>query len=190
MAPKRTEKSAGCCESYWAEINPFQPWWLVHDSSGHKIDIPESFAPAGPMTIIGKLITTAIALSALLVGLLATPSIRFFFAYWTNVSLLLTVFYLLLSFLNTMFPARIQQPSEKVTGRVKWTWILFVAGVHGQVRVLLVLVGSSRKLGRVVLLSLSASSKPNKLSLSLYRSCSSWRHCCTGLPSTIRTRLY
>ena len=134
-APQRIEKTAGCCASYWAEINPFQPWFLVQDSSGYKIDIPEAFAPAGPMTIIGKLITTGIALATFVVGLFSTSSIIFFFAYWTNVTLVLTIFYLLLSFVNTMHPSQIQQPLESVRGRAKWTWILFVAGVHGQVRV-------------------------------------------------------
>jgi len=132
MAPKRIEKTAGCCASFWAELSPFQPWFLAHDSSGYKIDIPEAFAPSGPMTIIGKLITTGIALATLFVGLLSTPNVSFFFAYWTNVSLVLTIFYLLFSFLNTTFPGHIQQPMESVRGRARWAWILFVAGVHGQ----------------------------------------------------------
>lgn len=132
LPPKKMEKTAGCCASLRAEINPCQPWFLVMDSSGYKIDIPESFAPSGRMTIIGKFIITSLALATLILGLVATTSVRFYFAYFTNVSLFLLVVYQLLSFLSSMFPSRIQQPRERVTGLAKWTWIFFVAGVHGQ----------------------------------------------------------
>jgi hypothetical protein len=130
--PQRDEKTASCCSSFWAELNPFQPWHLVMDSSGYKIDVVESFAPSGPLTILGKIVMTGIALGTLFVSLLSTSSLSFFFAYFTNLSLLVTIVYLLLSFTSSMFPSRIQQPSEKITGLAKWTWIIFVAGVHGQ----------------------------------------------------------
>lgn len=142
------------------------------DSSGYKIDIPESFAPEGPMTIIGKLITTGMALATLFVALLETPSVRFFFAYFTSVSLVLTIIYLLFSFVNTVFPARIQQPSEDVVGRAKWTWIFFVAGVHGQVR----LYAGLRRLRRVAFSPMCSSLFSSNLTIPfLLSSRSSWR---------------
>ena len=132
MAPKKVEKTAGCCASFRAELNPCQPWFLVMDSSGRKIDIPESFAPSGPMTMIGKAITLGVGLATLFVSLAETSSLKFYFAYFTHISLLLTIIYLLLSFVNSLCPSRIQQPRERVTGMAKLTWIFFVMGVHAQ----------------------------------------------------------
>lgn len=189
-APKRIEKTAGCCASFWSELNPFQPWFLVHDSSGYKIDIPESFAPAGPMTIIGKLLTTGIALATFFVGLLSAPSAQFFFAYWTNLSLVLTVFYLLFSFINTIFPSQIQQTSESVRGRARWTWILFVAGVHGQVRAFAraFWCGNSGFGLKDSFLFDDPHTKCFSIFFFFYRSCSSWLHSCGGSRSTIQLR--
>jgi hypothetical protein len=115
-----------------AEINPFQPWFLVKDPvCGRILDVKATFAPTSCYVLVWKVLLGALSIFTVFYSMfLETP--YFYFAYFTTWALLCCTFYSLLSILNTIMAARTIQPTadEAVSCRFRWTWVLLAAGLH------------------------------------------------------------
>lgn len=133
------EVGPNVCHRFATELNPCQPWFAVVDrATGRKIDIPESFAPASCKAFAVKVALGGLALGTLIYGWIGNAAYPgFYLAYLTNWSLIVSVFYFLLSITNTMLAAWTPQPPDTLPccSRIRWTWILYEVSIYTEILV-------------------------------------------------------
>jgi hypothetical protein len=123
---------ASCCKRFCSELKPCQDYFLVWEANGRTLDIPATFAPGTRCALWSKFLIWGVATGLLVYSWLNSPNKDFFLAYLTIWSLHFAWLYLTLSFLNTLLSSKTTQPTERVTGRVKLTWIMCAIAVHAQ----------------------------------------------------------
>jgi hypothetical protein len=135
VASKASFKSPRCLPRFIAELNPCRSYWFqVNDSplAARKIDIPESFAPAGCYAFILKLFGAVLTIGTLAYAWFKAAHPDFFLAYLTYWSLVMTSLYFLCSVFNTVNAARTPQPSATATCFIRATWVLFTLAAHSE----------------------------------------------------------
>jgi len=145
----------GVYHALCTEASPCQEWFSVQDPLNQRIiDIPASFAPGSACILCCKVVLTLLATACLALGVWIAEEKAFFFAYLTNLSLILSVLYLWTSLYLTYTAYRVTQPSIAARGTVALSWILFEGGVHAQVVASILwwtfVVGSMRELTMAV----------------------------------------
>jgi hypothetical protein len=122
-----------CRKRFCAEIDPRQNWFHVKDPvNGRVLDIPESFAPASCPAFVWKFFYCAGCIATMAYTMIESTDVAFYFAFLTNIGVLFTVLYSILSVLNTILASRTGQPSpdQPVGLRIRLTWILFTDAAH------------------------------------------------------------
>ena len=127
-----SEKKTNCVSSCFNEFKPLQPWFKVEEEETQRVlDIPRSFCPCTTFDIVAKCLAFGYHVSTLVFTLIKTDDVAFFWAFFTNVALGLTIVYATISVLNSFFP--VQQPEGPVVqARIKFTWLFFVLSIFGE----------------------------------------------------------
>ena len=123
------DDNMSCCARFRADLRPCQSYWSVQDQNGYKIDVQESFCTNTPFSLLMKVLALGVSAATLALGIEAF-SLRFFTAYLTYVSLCFATLYQLMDLFNALRGA--QQPPALITGRIRWTWILFLIACHAE----------------------------------------------------------
>mmetsp|Transcript_24445 Transcript_24445/g.57349 ORF Transcript_24445/g.57349 Transcript_24445/m.57349 type:complete len:576 (+) Transcript_24445:134-1861(+) len=116
---------ATCLGRFCYEISPWQNWFLVEAPpyTQRTIDVPASFAPTGPLPVIGKILSLMSGIVVLVWTFMVEKNKLFCLAYlstWNNIYFLV---YMVCSVLNTM--QGVSQPFSRVGGTVRVAWLFF-----------------------------------------------------------------
>eukprot|EP00522_Entomoneis_paludosa_P019045 CAMPEP_0172447096 /NCGR_PEP_ID=MMETSP1065-20121228/6469_1 /TAXON_ID=265537 /ORGANISM="Amphiprora paludosa, Strain CCMP125" /LENGTH=343 /DNA_ID=CAMNT_0013198311 /DNA_START=132 /DNA_END=1163 /DNA_ORIENTATION=- len=142
------------CHDFRTEFSPCQPWFQVKEPlTDRYLDIPQSFGAHGSaLILVGKVLTTGVVVATLVLSMLESDHLDFFFAYFTSWSLAFSCLYTLTSLSNTLIPLQQPQSAEEheahndadveiivvAQSRVKWTWIIFDLSIVTQLTTVLV----------------------------------------------------
>jgi hypothetical protein len=124
--------SKSCFALCKAEMNPCQPFFPVADSTGRKMDVRASFAPATKVALLWKICATSAALFTVVYTWVEASTPSFYLAYLTYWSLVVAAFYLFSSLVKTCRSEHLQQPPDEAPWQIAFTWLLFSIAAHAE----------------------------------------------------------
>ncbi|CAB9516478.1 expressed unknown protein [Seminavis robusta] len=122
-----------CCGRSRAELS--HPAFSAREVTGQVLNGPNSFAPAGLCTLLAKTIVMSWSMSLFVIGLLSRsePPMAFFFAYLTNITLLIACLYLLLSWWNSLLSTICTSTTTNIGWMHHISWALFAVAAPGEI---------------------------------------------------------